>query len=130
VERYERVREHLAALPAVERLIVARAGAPIAGTMALEDRGGDPKGWAGLPGAERPRADLASDDDAAIVYTSGTTGQPKGALGTHRNLVTNLLSGGFSAARSFLRRGEPVPEPTPRTTLTVIPLFHVTACSA
>ncbi|SKB48836.1 class I adenylate-forming enzyme family protein [Sphingopyxis flava] len=130
VERYERVREHLAALPAVERLIVARAGAPIAGMMALEDMVGDPKGWAGLPDAERPRADLASDDDAAIFYTSGTTGQPKGALGTHRNLVTNILSGGFSAARSFLRRGEPVPEPTPRTTLTVIPLFHVTACSA
>lgn len=40
------------------------------------------------------------------------------------------MSGGFSAARSFLRRGEPVPEPAPRTTLTVIPLFHVTACSA
>jgi len=98
--------------------------------VALEDMVGDPRSWAGLPDAERPRTDLASDDDAAIFYTSGTTGQPKGALGTHRNLVTNILSGGFSAARSFLRRGEPVPEPAPRTTLTVIPLFHVTACSA
>src|SRR3546814_15098052 len=44
--------------------------------------------------------------------------------------MSNILSGGFSAARSFLRRGEPVPEPQPRTTLTVIPMFHVTACSA
>jgi len=129
-ERYERLREHLAALRSVERVIVARAGAPAAGTVALEDMVGDPRSWAGLPDAERPRTDLASDDDAAIFYTSGTTGQPKGALGTHRNLVTNILSGGFSAARSFLRRGEPVPEPAPRTTLTVIPLFHVTACSA
>src|SRR3546814_13330575 len=44
--------------------------------------------------------------------------------------MSNILSGGFSAARSFLRRGEPVPEPQPRTSLTVIPMFHVTACSA
>ena len=129
-ERYERLREHLGAMPAVERLIVARAGEPISGAAALEDIVGEPQNWARLPGGDRPRVDLASDDDAAIFYTSGTTGQPKGALGTHRNLVTNILSGGFSAARSFLRRGEPVPEPAPRTVLTVIPLFHVTACSA
>ncbi|MGV1683920.1 class I adenylate-forming enzyme family protein [Sphingopyxis sp. NJF-3] len=129
-ERHERLREHLGAMPDVERLIVARAGAAIAGTTALEDIVGTPHGWARLPDGDRPRVELASDDDAAIFYTSGTTGQPKGALGTHRNMATNILSGGFSAARSFLRRGEPVPEPAPRTTLTVIPMFHVTACSA
>ena len=129
-ERHERLREHLGAMPDVEQLIVARAGAAIAGATALEDIVGTPHGWAQLPDGDRPRVDLASDDDAAIFYTSGTTGQPKGALGTHRNMVTNILSGGFSAARSFLRRGEPVPEPAPRTTLTVIPMFHVTACSA
>ena len=129
-ERHERLREHLGAMPDVERLIVARAGAAIAGATALEDIVGTPHGWARLPDGDRPRVELASDDDAAIFYTSGTTGQPKGALGTHRNMATNILSGGFSAARSFLRRGEPVPEPAPRTTLTVIPMFHVTACSA
>src|SRR3546814_1631499 len=75
-------------------------------------------------------SDWSSDVCSSDLYTSGTTGQPKGALGTHRNLVTNILSGGFSAARSFLRRGEAVPEPQPRTGLTVIPMFHVTACSA
>ncbi|HYZ47932.1 MAG TPA: fatty acid--CoA ligase family protein, partial [Sphingomonas sp.] len=63
-------------------------------------------------------------------YTSGTTGAPKGALGTHRNLVTNILSGGYNSARAFLRRGETPPLPQPKTFLTVIPLFHVTACSA
>jgi len=45
-------------------------------------------------------------------------------------MMTNILSGGYSAARSLLRRGEEIPPPTPRTMLTVIPLFHVTACSA
>jgi acyl-CoA synthetase (AMP-forming)/AMP-acid ligase II len=129
-ERYERIRPHLTALTNVAHLIVARSSAPIAGTIALEDIIGGPKNWAGLPVDDRPRVEIDSDDDATIFYTSGTTGNPKGALGTHRNLVTNIMSGGFSAARSFVRRGEPIPEPMPRTSLTVIPMFHVTACSA
>lgn len=129
-ERLERLREHRGALPDVAHWIVARASGPVDGAEALEDIVGGPKQWAALPDADRPRAAIDSDDDATIFYTSGTTGNPKGALGTHRNLVTNILSSGFSTARNFLRRGEPIPEAQPRTSLTVIPLFHVTACSA
>lgn len=129
-ERLDRIADYLDDLPAVTHRIVARAAAPVAGTTALEDIVGEPAGWADLDPIERPQVDLDSDDDATIFYTSGTTGNPKGALGTHRNLLTNILSGGFATARSFLRRGEPVPDPTPRTILTVIPMFHVTACSA
>ncbi|WP_447411704.1 AMP-binding protein, partial [Clostridium perfringens] len=40
------------------------------------------------------------------------------------------LSSAFGGARAFVRRGEAVPDPQPRTYLTVIPMFHVTACSA
>jgi acyl-CoA synthetase (AMP-forming)/AMP-acid ligase II len=130
VERYERIRPHLSALSNVAQLIVARSPAPIDGTTQLEDIIGGPKSWEDLPADDRPRVEIDSDDDATIFYTSGTTGSPKGALGTHRNLVTNIMSGGFSATRSFVRRGEPIPDPTPRTSLTVIPMFHVTACSA
>ncbi|KAJ1549955.1 hypothetical protein HK405_001800, partial [Cladochytrium tenue] len=36
--------------------------------------------------------ELESDDDATILYTSGTTGQPKGALATHRSMMTLLLN--------------------------------------
>ena len=39
-------------------------------------------------------------------------------------------SSAFGGARAFVRRGEAVPDPQPRTYLTVIPMFHVTACSA
>ncbi len=129
-ERYERVAPHLADLPALERVLVTRGSGPIDDATALEMLIGAPRDWAALPEAALPPAEIAPDDDATIFYTSGTTGNPKGALGTHRNLMTNILSSGFNSARVYLRRGETPPEPTPRVLLTVIPLFHVTACSA
>ena len=129
-ERHARIGEHVSRLANVEHVIVARSPSPIEGTVALEDAIGSPATWADLPDTDRPRVAIDSDDDATIFYTSGTTGNPKGALGTHRNLMTNIMSSGFSSARSFLRRGEAIPDPAPRTALTVIPMFHVTACSA
>jgi acyl-CoA synthetase (AMP-forming)/AMP-acid ligase II len=129
-DRHERLKDHYAALPALEHVLVARAKGDLADAERLEDWIGGPKDWASLPDAALPEAGIAADDDATIFYTSGTTGVPKGALGTHRNLVSNILSGGYNGARSFLRRGEMPPAPEPRVALLVIPLFHVTACSA
>jgi long-chain acyl-CoA synthetase len=130
-ERHHRLEEHYAALPALEHVLVARAIVPLSGKAErLEAVIGTTADWASLPDAALPDATIQPDDDATIFYTSGTTGAPKGALGTHRNLMSNILSGGYAGARSFLRRGEAPPDPTPRVTLTVIPLFHVTACSA
>ena len=130
-ERHHRLVEHYTALPNIEHVLVARAAEPLGGKVTrLEDVIGTPHDWASLPEVALPDAQIAPDDDATIFYTSGTTGAPKGALGTHRNLTSNIMSGGYAAARSFLRRGEPIPDPTPRTSLTVIPMFHVTACSA
>ena len=130
-ERYVRLADHFAALPDLRHILVSRAATPLDGdARRLEEVIGTPHDWAALPDGDLPAADIAPDDDVTIFYTSGTTGAPKGALGTHRNMMSNIMSGGYSGARSFLRRGEPVPEPQPRTSLTVIPLFHVTACSA
>jgi long-chain acyl-CoA synthetase len=80
--------------------------------------------------AELPLTALAPDDDATLFYTSGTTGKPKGALGTHRNICTNLMSSAFSQARGVLRRGHQLPSgPTPpAATLLSVPFFHVTGC--
>lgn len=127
-ERMARVASHLADLPDLTHRIVTRGEAE--GAERLDALIGAPNDWANLPDTPLPAVDLAPDDHATIFYTSGTTGHPKGALGTHRNLMTNILSGGYAGARNFLRRGEPIPEPRPRISLTVIPLFHVTACSA
>jgi long-chain acyl-CoA synthetase len=124
--RAERIAPHRTALPALEHVIVSRAQAG----DRLEDLIGPPPTWKDLPAADLPAVDIHPDDDAGIFYTSGTTGKPKGALGTHRNLMTNILSSGYVTARAALRRGEAPPEPAPRVGLMVIPLFHVTACSA
>ena len=130
-ERHQRMAEHYAALPAVESILVARATAPLGGKLAsLESIIGTPHDWATMPELPFPQVAIGPEDDATIFYTSGTTGNPKGALGSHRNLVTNIFSSAFGAARTLMRRGEEIPAPTPKTLLTVIPLFHVTACSA
>ncbi|WP_447728961.1 class I adenylate-forming enzyme family protein [Sphingomonas koreensis] len=131
-ERCERIKQYLATLPALENLVVSRCANPPEGALQLEALIGKPNDWAALPEIPFPaEPGLAPDDDATIFYTSGTTGYPKGALGTHRNICTNILSAAFSGARSLLRRGDPIPAmPEPKVLLTVIPLFHVTACSA
>lgn len=130
-ERWERVEPLRAGLPDLARVIVSRAARPLpAEVERLEALIGTPHDWSALPEGALPAADLSPEDDATILYTSGTTGKPKGALGTHRNCMTNILSSGYAAARMLLRRGEAIPAPTPKVGLTVIPLFHATALSA
>ena len=130
-QRHDRMGGDYVAMTGLEHVVVARARVPLTGIeRRLEDAIGDCAGYATLPDLPLPAVDIAPDDAATIFYTSGTTGRPKGALGTHRNLSTNILSAAYVAARSHLRRGEMPPEPQPKVGLLVIPFFHVTACSA
>ena len=80
-----------------------------------------------------PPAEVLPEDDATIFYTSGTTGKPKGALGTQRNICTNLMSLGFVNARSGLlstveEPAAPPKGPAQSSSLLSVPLFHVTGC--
>lgn len=129
-ERWERIAPLRPQLAGLARILVSRASAPLQGAERLEDVIGTPHDWSRLPAGELPAVTLDPDDEASILYTSGTTGQPKGALGTHRNFMTNILSTGYAMARSILRRGDPLPEPSQKVALTVIPLFHATALSS
>ncbi|WP_448664332.1 AMP-binding protein [Sphingomonas sp. CJ20] len=131
-ERHERLKSCYQKLPALERVVVSRARGELdPGVVTLESLIGAPCDWSALEDIGFPDANVLPDDDATIFYTSGTTGHPKGALGTHRNFVTNIMSSGYVAARAMLRRGEVPPAvPEPKVMLLVIPLFHVTACSA
>jgi long-chain acyl-CoA synthetase len=133
-ERYDRFRDDLPTLTGVERVFVTRPKGVVEGPAEPFDALLPPPGdWAALPdiGLPAAAAAIAPDDDAVIFYTSGTTGAPRGALGTHRNVTTNIFSSAYCAARTLLRRGEmPPAAPEPKIGLLVIPLFHVTACAA
>jgi len=135
-ERLERISEHLVNCPDLKSIYVSRNSEELTHPIVkrLEDVLGKVNDWGQLPAGEMPTAPLDSDDDATILYTSGTTGKPKGALGTHRNMLTNIFSSASASARNFLRRGEPVPAPDPnapqRSTLLSVPFFHATGCFA
>lgn len=129
-ERASRLAPYTASLR-LDALIIARAEDATSGAVRLEDLIGASSAYAALPERALPAAEIAPDDDATIFYTSGTTGKPKGALGTHRNMMTNLVNSGVSAARAALRRGDPWPAPPPpeqRAGLVGIPFFHATGC--
>ncbi|WBO21694.1 class I adenylate-forming enzyme family protein [Sphingomonas abietis] len=130
-ERWERIQPHLSELPLLGPVIVSRAKGELASpAIALESLIGAPPGYAALPDADLPEIAIAPDDDATIFYTSGTTGLPKGAIGTHRNILTCVMASAYAALRSVMRRGEAPALPEPKTILTVIPMFHVTACNS
>jgi long-chain acyl-CoA synthetase len=83
-------------------------------------------------GPTLPPVDISPDDNATIFYTSGTTGKPKGALGTQRNICTNLLSLAFINARGQVmataEQTEAMSTGTQNAYLLSVPLFHATGC--
>jgi long-chain acyl-CoA synthetase len=115
----------------VTRAAIAPGGALLRSLQAVI---GPTAAWSALADRPLPSVRIDADDDATIFYTSGTTSQPKGALGTHRNAVTCVIAAQFSPLRAYLRRGQPLPRPedrkTQRASLVGVPFFHVTGCHA
>ncbi len=135
-ERLERIVKRLPNCSELEKIYVVRSAEEVTHprVLRIETVIGAVNDWHRLPDRPLPDVALAPDDDATIFYTSGTTGKPKGALGTHRNATSTVTAATFSPARNYIRRGEMPPMPDPKAqqkaTLLAVPFFHTTGCHA
>ncbi len=122
-ERLERIQER-PATAARSKLVVTRMDHPPAGVI--------PYSQVVAKGGAMPEVEVDPDADACIFYTSGTTGNPKGAQLTHRGCINNLMNLGFAGQVQALATEKstgvapPAVPPVPVSLLTT-PLFHVTA---
>lgn len=112
----EKVHEHL---PTVEHYIICESGQTQSTDMNISELSVAPKlkpfdqvlasGTLDFAGP-----DLNEEDVAVILYTSGTTGKPKGAMLTHRNLYSNAID-----VSNYLKMNED------DRIITTLPMFHV-----
>ncbi|MDQ1519673.1 MAG: steroid-24-oyl-CoA synthetase, partial [Actinomycetota bacterium] len=126
-KRLALIRPRLSELQELEHTFVigdkVEVEAPVRPFDELLARGDD------APMVESP---IDEDDLLAILYTSGTTGQPKGATVSQRQAIANLqniICSGFISAM----QGDTPPEADSQlqsASLLVVPLFHVTGCLA
>ncbi len=81
-------------------------------------------------GSPMPAVEVHPDDDATILYTSGTTGFPKGAVSTHRAVTQALMAFWANASIQSARKGvDPLGgDGYPPCFILIVPLFHVTGC--
>ncbi len=117
----------------VERLrtgepALARLGVP---TMVVRHEGPLPEGARRMEdvlteGAAMPEVEIDPDMDAMILYTSGTTGFPKGAVSTHHAVLSSLQSFACRAIAAAMTQPEKDPNPFDTCFILAVPLFHVT----
>jgi fatty-acyl-CoA synthase len=104
------VRNILDRLPSVRAVITMEGGAP-------EWR--DFTAWRDAESADDPDVEISSKDIAIQLYTSGTTGKPKGAMLSHANFF-NLVRTGSEADKPDWNKWTP-----DDVSLVAMPVFHI-----
>jgi acyl-CoA synthetase (AMP-forming)/AMP-acid ligase II len=84
----------------------------------------------GPPIADDAIPRLDRDDPIVLMYTSGTTGRPKGALITNRAMIANLWNMAFCAAREAMIAGRVPPPARQSASIAAAPLFHIGGVSS
>lgn len=105
--------------------LLSRAG--VSGFALLTVEEDLPRLVAAGAGAELPTADVDEDDPAVILFTSGTSGRPKGALHSQRNLLAVVDYHRFSDAMVATMYGRSYDDAVPSDSryLLTSPLFHI-----
>ncbi len=102
-----------------ELLIFEHDKLPLEGLKVMLEKGG---------GAETPLPQMTPEDNATILFTSGSTGRSKGAYAEHRSVVQGAMSfvGTVMVLVNIMEKQGTMPDGQP-TALVCVPLFHVTA---
>ncbi|MDG2336343.1 MAG: class I adenylate-forming enzyme family protein [Myxococcota bacterium] len=77
-------------------------------------------------GAAMPEVEVGPEDDATILYTSGTTGFPKGAVSSHIAILAALRAFACRALVGAMTQPPKEPNPYEPCFILAVPLFHVT----
>ncbi|MGZ4681535.1 MAG: class I adenylate-forming enzyme family protein [Acidimicrobiales bacterium] len=125
--RFERIADALDQLPDLEVVFLVDADP--------SEFGDDPRlhrfdELTTAPSPTFPDVPIDEGDYAVIFYTSGTTGRPKGAISSHRNMVANLQNTIFNTVAIAMVAPDTAasPDAGQTTALLTSPLFHVSGC--
>jgi long-chain acyl-CoA synthetase len=98
--RWKRLSEALGNLPYPQRVVILESSKEAGRVAEADERVVTARQWLPVAGPELIQREADTDELATIVYTSGTTGRPKGVMLSHRNILCNA-QGGLKVLRAF-----------------------------